>query len=89
MGSGCLHVSSSSSFPNQKNGTFTIWQQMMVARFFMGVGIGGEYPMASTITAETSSQSTRGRNLAAVFAMQVSQRRQTLEEGREDCSSSR
>ena len=43
---------------------------MCFTRFMMGVGIGGEYPMASTVTSESSTNSTRGRNLAAVFSMQ-------------------
>ena len=47
-----------------------IWQQLMLFRFFMGVGVGGEYPMASTVTSEGSSAANRGRNLAAVFSMQ-------------------
>jgi PHS family inorganic phosphate transporter-like MFS transporter len=47
-----------------------IWQQLMLFRFIMGMGVGGEYPMASTITAESSAPGERGRNLAAVFSMQ-------------------
>ena len=47
-----------------------IWQQLMLFRFIMGLGVGGEYPMASTITAESSKPGERGRNLAAVFSMQ-------------------
>ena len=43
----------------------------MLFRFLMGVGIGGEYPMASTVTSEGSKPEDRGRNLAAVFSMQV------------------
>lgn len=43
----------------------------MFFRFLMGVGIGGEYPMASTVTSEGSKPEDRGRNLAAVFSMQV------------------
>ena len=41
-----------------------IWQQMMLCRFIMGMGVGGEYPMASTITAESSSPQDRGRNVS-------------------------
>lgn len=48
-----------------------IWQQMMLCRFLMGVGVGGEYPTCSTITSESSSARDRGRNLAMVFSMQV------------------
>jgi PHS family inorganic phosphate transporter-like MFS transporter len=47
-----------------------IWHQMMLFRFIMGMGVGGEYPMASTITSESSSNNDRIRNLAAVFSMQ-------------------
>lgn len=47
-----------------------IWQQLMLFRFFMGVGVGGEYPMASTVTSEGSAAAHRGRNLAMVFSMQ-------------------
>eukprot|EP00952_Eustigmatos_sp_NYUAD-ZCMA_P009504 39238-Eustigmatos_ZCMA.PRE.1 len=46
----------------QANRTFTIWQQMMLFRFVMGCGVGGEYPMASTITSEVSETRHRGRN---------------------------
>ena len=47
-----------------------IYQQMMLFRFIMGIGVGGEYPTASIITSENSTNWTRGRNLAAVFSMQ-------------------
>lgn len=39
-------------------------------RFWLGFGIGGEYPLSATIMAEYSNQKTRGRFIAAVFAMQ-------------------
>jgi MFS transporter, PHS family, inorganic phosphate transporter len=39
-------------------------------RFFLGIGIGGDYPMSATITAEFSSKFNRGMMLASVFAMQ-------------------
>lgn len=54
----------------QPHPKFTIYQQMMVFRFIMGLGVGGEYPAASTITSENSNSWQRGRNLAAVFSMQ-------------------
>lgn len=47
-----------------------IYHQMMLFRFIMGMGVGGEYPAASTITSENSTSWQRGRNLAAVFSMQ-------------------
>jgi len=53
--------------PRQSMG---IYQQMMLYRFIMGMGVGGEYPAAGTITSENSTAWQRGRNLAAVFSMQ-------------------
>jgi len=53
--------------PRQRMG---IYHQMMLFRFIMGMGVGGEYPAASTITSENSPSWQRGRNLAAVFSMQ-------------------
>ena len=39
-------------------------------RFWLGFGIGGDYPLSATIMAEYSSTTTRGAFIAAVFAMQ-------------------
>lgn len=39
-------------------------------RFFLGAGVGGEYPLAATVTSESSSAGKRGSLMAAVFAMQ-------------------
>ncbi|KAL5551302.1 hypothetical protein UlMin_001478 [Ulmus minor] len=39
-------------------------------RFWLGFGIGGDYPLSATIMAEYSSKKTRGGFIAAVFAMQ-------------------
>ncbi|RYH04904.1 MFS transporter [archaeon] len=39
-------------------------------RFFLGVGIGGEYPLSAAITSEGSTIDTQNRNLALVFSMQ-------------------
>lgn len=46
---------------------------LSVVRFFLGVGIGGEYPVAATSAAESSEDGhsgTRGRTVGLVFAMQ-------------------
>jgi MFS transporter, PHS family, inorganic phosphate transporter len=40
-------------------------------RFFLGVGIGSEYPLSAVITAEWASTESRGTMLAAVFSMQA------------------
>ncbi|KAI0046572.1 MFS general substrate transporter [Auriscalpium vulgare] len=39
-------------------------------RFFMGVGIGGDYPLSAVISSEFASTRTRGRLMTAVFASQ-------------------
>ena len=39
-------------------------------RAILGVGIGGDYPMAAVITSEFASTRHRGRMMAAVFSMQ-------------------
>lgn len=45
-------------------GTIIFW------RVLLGIGIGGDYPMAAVITSEFSSTRYRGRMMAAVFSMQ-------------------
>ncbi|KAJ4844154.1 putative inorganic phosphate transporter 1-2 [Turnera subulata] len=39
-------------------------------RFWLGFGIGGDYPLSAVIMSEYSNQKTRGAFIAAVFAMQ-------------------
>lgn len=39
-------------------------------RFWLGFGIGGDYPVSAVITSEFASVSRRGQMMAAVFAMQ-------------------
>lgn len=39
-------------------------------RFFLGLGIGGDYPLSSTIMSEFANKRTRGSFIAAVFSMQ-------------------
>jgi len=46
---------------------------LVVSRIFMGLGIGGEYPLSATFAAEASSSSdtaNRGKKMATVFALQ-------------------
>jgi len=39
-------------------------------RFFLGLGIGGDYPLSATIMSEFANKNTRGAFIAAVFSMQ-------------------
>jgi PHS family inorganic phosphate transporter-like MFS transporter len=49
----------------------TVYGHIACWRFLLGAGVGGEYPLAATVTSESSSAASRGRLMAAVFAMQV------------------
>ncbi|EOY16232.1 PREDICTED: inorganic phosphate transporter 1-4 [Theobroma cacao] len=48
----------------------TVMGTLCFFRFWLGFGIGGDYPLSATIMAEYSSKKTRGAFIAAVFAMQ-------------------
>jgi len=43
---------------------------LIVWRFIMGVGIGGDYPLSAVISSEFASTKIRGRMMTAVFANQ-------------------
>ncbi|MBW0528625.1 hypothetical protein O181_068340 [Austropuccinia psidii MF-1] len=43
---------------------------LIMWRFFMGLGIGGDYPLSATITSEFAAVRIRGRMMTAVFASQ-------------------
>ncbi|KAJ7110429.1 inorganic phosphate transporter [Mycena epipterygia] len=43
---------------------------LVVWRFIMGVGIGGDYPLSATISSEFAATRIRGRMMVAVFASQ-------------------
>jgi len=51
-----------------------IYYLLFLARFWLGVGIGGEYPLAASISSEASEankqQKHRGKQVSAVFSMQ-------------------
>jgi PHS family inorganic phosphate transporter-like MFS transporter len=49
---------------------FPIYYRLSLCRFILGVGVGGEYPLAATVTSESSSARSRGSLMCAVFAMQ-------------------
>ena len=51
-------------------GGASIYVTLAVVRFILGFGIGGEYPLAATITSESSAAASRGRSNALVFSMQ-------------------
>ncbi|ORE08843.1 phosphate:H+ symporter [Rhizopus microsporus var. microsporus] len=48
----------------------SFWAVITFWRVFVGIGIGGDYPLSSVITAEFATTRHRGAMMAAVFAMQ-------------------
>ncbi|KAF8377036.1 hypothetical protein HHK36_030408 [Tetracentron sinense] len=48
----------------------TVMATLCFFRFWLGFGIGGDYPLSATIMSEYSNKKTRGAFIAAVFAMQ-------------------
>lgn len=48
----------------------TFWGVITFWRVFTGIGIGGDYPLSSVITAEFATTKHRGAMMSAVFAMQ-------------------
>ncbi|XP_057532425.1 probable inorganic phosphate transporter 1-3 [Amaranthus tricolor] len=60
-------IGSGMSFSKTPKGVITT---LCFFRFWVGFGIGGEYPLSATIMAEYANKNTRGTFIAAVFAMQ-------------------
>ncbi|WVW82201.1 phosphate:H+ symporter [Kwoniella bestiolae CBS 10118] len=48
----------------------SIYGVMIMWRFIMGMGIGGDYPLSAVITSEFAARRIRGRMMTAVFASQ-------------------
>jgi PHS family inorganic phosphate transporter-like MFS transporter len=48
----------------------TVMATLCFFRFWLGFGIGGDYPLSATIMSEYANKRTRGAFIAAVFAMQ-------------------
>ncbi len=44
--------------------------ELIFWRFILGLGIGGDYPLSSTIVAEYANRNDRGKLIASTFAMQ-------------------
>ncbi len=43
---------------------------LLVCRFILGIGVGGDYPMSATLMTEFSNRKNRGKLVGLVFAMQ-------------------
>ncbi|KAJ7964679.1 phosphate transporter 1 1 [Quillaja saponaria] len=60
-------IASGLSFGSHPKGVMTT---LCFFRFWLGFGIGGDYPLSATIMSEYANKKTRGAFIAAVFAMQ-------------------
>uniref|UniRef100_A0A2P2K5E5 Uncharacterized protein MANES_13G033400 n=1 Tax=Rhizophora mucronata TaxID=61149 RepID=A0A2P2K5E5_RHIMU len=60
-------VASGLSFGHNAKG---VMATLCFFRFWLGFGIGGDYPLSATIMSEYANKKTRGAFIAAVFAMQ-------------------
>ncbi|KAM7253228.1 hypothetical protein ACFE04_008846 [Oxalis oulophora] len=60
-------IGSGLSFGSSANGVIAT---LCFFRFWLGFGIGGDYPLSATIMSEYANKKTRGAFIAAVFAMQ-------------------
>jgi PHS family inorganic phosphate transporter-like MFS transporter len=52
------------------NEYFSIYWQIGICRFFLGLGVGGEYPLSAAVANEASRGKSKGRMTITVFAMQ-------------------
>lgn len=60
-------IASGLSFGHSAKG---VMSTLCFFRFWLGFGIGGDYPLSATIMSEYANKKTRGAFIAAVFAMQ-------------------
>jgi len=44
---------------------------LVIARFVLGLGIGGDYPVSAVLMSEYSNRKDRGRLVGMVFSMQA------------------
>ncbi|KAI4308573.1 hypothetical protein L6164_031631 [Bauhinia variegata] len=63
----CSSLASGLSFGDTPKGVIAT---LCFFRFWLGFGIGGDYPLSATIMSEYANKKTRGAFIAAVFAMQ-------------------
>jgi hypothetical protein len=61
---------STSAAPPLGSPTNDVYGQLFFWRALLGLGVGGEYPLASTITSESSTSAARGAAVLSIFSMQ-------------------
>ena len=66
-----LVVGAAASAASQSLGSMSLLACLALARFVLGVGVGGEYPLSATVSSEASAATAgRGRRVSLVFSMQ-------------------
>lgn len=63
-------LASAFAVPMSEADPCSIFTFLTITRFFLGVGVGGVYPLSATIASESSQNAERGRNASLVFSMQ-------------------
>jgi MFS transporter, PHS family, inorganic phosphate transporter len=58
------------SNPTDYSGNASVFYQLVFWRLLLGFGVGGEYPLSATISAESNNTKQRGTAVASVFSMQ-------------------
>ncbi|OEL25545.1 putative inorganic phosphate transporter 1-8 [Dichanthelium oligosanthes] len=66
----CMVVCSVASGLSLGHTPSSVMATLCFFRFWLGFGIGGDYPLSATIMSEYANKRTRGAFIAAVFAMQ-------------------
>merc|ERR1719486_1291697 len=54
----------------QGNPNFSLYSQITLCRFFVGLGIGGEYPLVAAVAGEAVNSRKRAKAILHCFAMQ-------------------
>ena len=66
-----LVVGAALSSASHELGPLSLFVVLATARFVLGVGVGGEYPLSATVSSEASvATAGRGRRVSLVFSMQ-------------------
>jgi len=70
MGIIALFSTTSAAAPEMGKHHIGLVYWLVISRFLLGLGIGGEYPLSATITAQLSTKETMSRNMGVVICAQ-------------------
>lgn len=66
----CGAFASAFAVPLTSSDETSVFSFLLITRLILGIGVGGVYPLAATVAAESASEGKRGRSVALVFSMQ-------------------